>query len=1812
LALTFAIVDQPTQGALTGGAGGIYTYTPNLGATGADSFTFTVTDAAGTTSDPATVSITINAGPTANAQVVTTPQETPVVITLTGSDPEMDALTYAVSSGPASGMLTGTADVLVYTPNPGFFGTDSFEFTVSDGSSTSESAQVEIEVNGAPTAAPQSLTTPSGTELAIVLTGSDPENDTLSFQIGGQPTSGTLSGAGDSYTYTPNAGFTGVDSFTFAVADENLSSAPATIEITVAGGPPTADSQVVFTDKDTPVAILLTGSDPDGDTLTFAISSPPLNGSLTGSADSYSYTPGSGFTGTDSFVFTVSDGSATSEDATVSITVSDAMVFCGDPVLTPQSDRGTFIWKDCAGSQTWSIRVAGGNSTSRLDYVGEITADSFADVTPMFNEPNDVIDTGADRIDYALIVYGGAKDGFDFTFTGSACFAHLDPAAESVFLGAGRVPATASEFSLATGLACASDRDGDGLTDEEEAVLGTDPDDADTDDGGVNDGDEVAAGTDPLDPLDDISTPGDACGEPAYDRFTQRGTFLWSDCDGSGRWHFRFTGGATPTQLTYVGAIEASGGLSNLSQINIESNDEFVQGATTLNYTLKVGDIYFDGFDVTVSGATACFTPSAPSNLPVYLGQGQVMLTTADFNMLTGGACSVAPDRDGDGLSDADEAIAGTDPDVPDTDGGGLNDGDEVAAGLDPLDPGDDVASATDFCGAPAYDRTTERGTFLWSDCNGTDRWHIRVTGGATPSVLDYQGQFEADSFSNVVEFNIEASDTVDSTTQQGVLSYQMFVGDVWEDGADFTVSGASACFYPLAPASLPVYLGSEKVLLAGDSLDMNLGGVCGGSGSNQAPLATAQSVSTSFETTVAITLAGTDPDGDPLTFVVESDPGFGMLAGSGTNYSYTPQNGFSGSDSFTFSVSDGLLKSALATVSITVNDASGTDSDGDGLTDVEELALGTNPLVADTDLDGLDDGEEQSLGTNPLVADSDGGGVNDGAEVAAGTDPLEPTDDVSPTGQECGAPAFDAGTEFAVFLWRDCAVTGEALWNLRITGGGTFFSTFEGTIDGTETLAPAPVSLEGSDVLDSVPGDAVLDFVLKAGGNGIDGFTVTTPAGSSNCLDMTVLPGTASVRLGAGKLPMPASFSLETLQACSSTPPPDDQQCGAPVLDSPGIYLWQDCEAGSDPEIWNLRANGGGLGFGQYFGAITADEPLSYSGFGLESNDTIDTTPGDGRIDYSLFVGGIGVDGLTTSFAEAAVTCFRPQLLPAGAGVFVGQNKVAISGDFSLDTLDECASDQIPPPSTPNILYILTDDQRFDTTYVMTELQNKLNARGVVFERAYITTPLCCPARASILSGGLLAQNTSITQVTGDNGGEVPFRMQDHDTVATTAQSLGYKTVFAGGKYLNAYQPPYVPPGWDLFVNNNRGPATADWFNYKVIEGSSDEYDSVGRELNINQYIANYHRDRVLGFLDDLDPQDKFFAFYWAFAPHAKATPDTPDESLFSTYVYRDRAFNETDLSDKPFWVRNPTSFLSAKNSGEPDDDEFHRDMLRTLVSVDRAVGAMIDKIEALGRLDDTVIIFTSDNGFLWGEHGLHQKGMAYEESVRVPLTVYVPGVVPRTDQTLVSANLDTGALLYDIMNVSKPSDGMSLLPLMDDPNVPWRSHLTLQGWGSHQGANGTWGSVRTDTMKVIENAIGEVELYDLVNDELEMSSQHANAAYDSERQSLLATLNAEKGLAPLTFSVPAAQVGVPYSVTMTAWGGTQPYQWTLYSGQLPAGLTLNSTTGVISGTPTTAGLQEFKLLLEDSSVRPRLGGPQRYIAPGNPNKTYKLNVLP
>jgi CHRD domain/Bacterial Ig domain/Secretion system C-terminal sorting domain/Cohesin domain len=283
--------------------------------------------------DIASFNVVANTAPTAAAQAVSVDEDGSVVITMVGTDANGDPLTYATTN-PANGALSGAAGAAVtYTPTANFNGSDSFTFTVNDGLATSAAATVSITVNAvndAPTAGAVAGTTPEDTPITVTLTGADIDADPLTYSAGAAG-NGTVSIAGDQATYTPNADFNGADSFTYTASDGTASgSATVSITVTPANDAPVVAAIAMTTDEDMSGAVTLTGTDAEGDAITFAIATTPANGLVALSGATATYFPNPNFNGSDSFTYTGSDGTATGAAATVTITVNpvnDAPVF---------------------------------------------------------------------------------------------------------------------------------------------------------------------------------------------------------------------------------------------------------------------------------------------------------------------------------------------------------------------------------------------------------------------------------------------------------------------------------------------------------------------------------------------------------------------------------------------------------------------------------------------------------------------------------------------------------------------------------------------------------------------------------------------------------------------------------------------------------------------------------------------------------------------------------------------------------------------------------------------------------------------------------------------------------------------------------------------------------------------------------------------------------------------------------------------------------------------------------------------------------------------------------------------------------------------------------------------------------------------------------------------------------------------------------------------------------------------------------------------------------------------------------------------
>ena len=423
-----------------------------------------------------------------------------------------------------------------------------------------------------------------------------------------------------------------------------------------------------------------------------------------------------------------------------------------------------------------------------------------------------------------------------------------------------------------------------------------------------------------------------------------------------------------------------------------------------------------------------------------------------------------------------------------------------------------------------------------------------------------------------------------------------------------------------------------------------------------------------------------------------------------------------------------------------------------------------------------------------------------------------------------------------------------------------------------------------------------------------------------------------------------------------------------------------------------------------------------------------------------------------------------------------------------------------------PNILVMLTDDQRWDTFDAMPYATREVVGRGVSFPDTFVTTSLCAPSRASLYSG----QYAHHDGVVG-NGNTLAF--DDTSTVPVWLSEAGYATALFG-KYMNgnALIAPRVPPGWSewqTFVEDG-GTATDDtvYYDYTLNEN--------GTLVHYGHAPADYSTDllaaRAVDFVS-AKADVPFFAVYAPFAPHEPAVPAPRHAGTFAGIdPWRPPNWCEADVSDKPVWVQ----FMSAITvpEGLAKNDALRIRQLETLLAVDEAVAAMLATLEKLGLTDETLVVFTSDNGFMWREHWWTGKLAAYEESLRVPLVVRLPVLepLPRTAAGM-ALNIDLAPTFVELagLPIRATVDGASLLGLL--AGAPWRTDFLFENWGAPIIRPNV--GVRTGRWKlIVTTSDGFVELYDLLADPFELQNHAGDPAYADVQAALttrLAELRAE-----------------------------------------------------------------------------------------------------
>lgn len=479
-----------------------------------------------------------------------------------------------------------------------------------------------------------------------------------------------------------------------------------------------------------------------------------------------------------------------------------------------------------------------------------------------------------------------------------------------------------------------------------------------------------------------------------------------------------------------------------------------------------------------------------------------------------------------------------------------------------------------------------------------------------------------------------------------------------------------------------------------------------------------------------------------------------------------------------------------------------------------------------------------------------------------------------------------------------------------------------------------------------------------------------------------------------------------------------------------------------------------------------------------------------------------------------------RRAALCAAVGVVIAALGASVGAGLSAGviTLGRAAAGH--NPHRPNIILIMTDDMASTDLASMPAVNSLLVKQGTRFRHALTPFALCCPDRVTFLTGqyahnhGVLGNGTSSFPL----GGYAGFT-SDSNTVATWLHDAGYRTAFVG-KYLNGYgetAPARVPPGWDEWHASRGG-------SYTYVKMFENGVDHVYDNVYVPDLETNIARRIVARRMPDGPPLFMWLSYY---APHV-GTPTDPGDCInvhglvlkspspapvgrnrfTSVPLPQDPSFNELDVSDKPAAIRALPLLRSVMVDCLA---ELHRQRLETLQSVDRGVSAIVSAVQAAGELDNTVFVFTSDNGYMIGQHRVSEgKVLPYEPSIHVPLVIRGPGFPAGVGRSKLVATQDLAPTLVNLANAKagRALDGTSLVRLAQDGPAEATRDIVLEAGPQTLGGPMTFTGLRTGKYTYVEYATGEKELYDLIADPYELQNVAGSPAYATIEKTLAAEL--------------------------------------------------------------------------------------------------------
>jgi len=487
----------------------------------------------------------------------------------------------------------------------------------------------------------------------------------------------------------------------------------------------------------------------------------------------------------------------------------------------------------------------------------------------------------------------------------------------------------------------------------------------------------------------------------------------------------------------------------------------------------------------------------------------------------------------------------------------------------------------------------------------------------------------------------------------------------------------------------------------------------------------------------------------------------------------------------------------------------------------------------------------------------------------------------------------------------------------------------------------------------------------------------------------------------------------------------------------------------------------------------------------------------------------------------------------------------------FICILLFSCTHDQSEDPlSRPNIVFIMSDDHAYQaiSTYnselIQTPNIDLIADQGIKFCRSFVTNSICAPSRAVILSG-------KFSHLNGITGNDAVFD-GNQETFPKILQRNGYQTAIIGKWHLRSH-----PTGFDYW---NVLPGQGDYYNPDFIKN--------GEDTVYRGYVTDIITDLSINWLENRDKKKPFCLLMQHKAPHRSWMPALKHLELFNDEdfalpenFYDDYTGKEAlkvqlltvkdhmdvrmdfkipcdtcDTVSVNFWApgeywrrldrMSPDERQQWENSYKKEEIEFYdvkkdeskydqwkfrrymEDYLRCIVSVDESVGQLLDYLEENNLDENTMIIYTSDQGFFLGEHGLFDKRFMYEEAMRTPLLIRYPKEIKEKSQTdRLTQNLDIAPTLLDVAGITVPVDmqGESLRKIWQNDVSEWRDAIYYHYYEKGFGATPQYG-VRTNRYKLIHfyDVVDSWEFYDLKTDPTEMKNLYADPGYEQKREEL------------------------------------------------------------------------------------------------------------